>query len=214
MPKSYSTDLRKRVIEAVASGVSRHEAAELFGIAVSTAVKWWQHWRETGSTAPKLRGGSTSRLEEHRISILRLVKEQPDSTFEELLAAALRHDKMVAPMVFDGTMTGQMFLAYVEQCLVPTLKRNDIVVIDNLRAHKVAGVREAIETARATLRYLPQYSPDLNPIEMPYSKFKTFLRKVAARTVPALRRAIRSFIPRLRPRECANYFRHSGYVSI
>src|SRR5260370_32633102 len=87
MPKSYSADLRKRVIEAVASGVSRHEAAELFGIAVSTAVKWWQHWRETGSTAPKPRGGSKSRLEEHRISILRLVKEQPDSTFEELLPA-------------------------------------------------------------------------------------------------------------------------------
>ena len=87
MPKSYSADLRKRVIEAVASGASRHEAAELFEIAVSTAVKWWQHWRETGSTAPKPRGGSTSRLEEHRTSILRLVKEQPDSTFEELLAA-------------------------------------------------------------------------------------------------------------------------------
>jgi transposase len=90
MPKSYSADLRKRVIEAVASGVSRHEAAELFGIAVSTAVKWWQHWRETGSMAPKPRGGSTSRLEEHRTSILGLVKEQPDSTFEELLAALRR----------------------------------------------------------------------------------------------------------------------------
>src|SRR5215468_3757658 len=83
MPRAYSGDLRTRVIEAVTSGVSRHEAAELFGIAVSTAVKWWQHWCETGSTAPKPRGGSTSRLEEHRISILRLVKEQPDSTFEE-----------------------------------------------------------------------------------------------------------------------------------
>jgi transposase len=87
MPKSYAVDLRKRVIEAVACGTSRHEAAELFGIAVSTAVKWWQYWRETGSTAPKPRGGSTSRLEEHRTLILGLVKEQPDSTFEELLAA-------------------------------------------------------------------------------------------------------------------------------
>ena len=86
MPKSYSADLPKRVIEAVACGTSRHEAAELFGIAVSTAVKWWQHWRESGSTAPKPRGGSTSRLEEHLTLILRLVKEQPDSTFEELLA--------------------------------------------------------------------------------------------------------------------------------
>src|SRR5258707_11932290 len=85
MPKSYSADLRERVIEAVASGISRHEAAELFGIAVSTAVKW-QHWRETGSTAPKPRGGSTSRLEEHMTLILGLVKEQPDSTFMELLA--------------------------------------------------------------------------------------------------------------------------------
>jgi transposase len=86
MPKSYSADLRKRVVEMVACGASRHEAAELFGIAVSTAVKWWQHWRETGSTAPKPRGGSTSRLEEHTTLILGLVKERPDSTFEELLA--------------------------------------------------------------------------------------------------------------------------------
>jgi len=77
MPKSYSADLRKRVIEAVASGASRHEVAELFGIAVSTAVKWWQHWRDTGSAAPKSRGGSTSRLEEHTTLILGLVKERP-----------------------------------------------------------------------------------------------------------------------------------------
>src|SRR5215471_18214787 len=87
MPRAYSGDLRTRVIEAVASGVSRHEAAELFGIAVSTAVKWWQHWRDTGSMAPKPRGGSTSQLEEHTTLILGLVKEQPDSTFMELLAA-------------------------------------------------------------------------------------------------------------------------------
>jgi len=145
----------------------------------------------------------------------RVIDNVPRGTWKTItFVVALRHDKMVAPMVFDGPMTGQMFLAYVEHCLVPTLRRNDIVVVDNLQAHKVAGVREAIESARATLRYLPKYSPDLNPIEMPFSKFKTFLRKVAARTVPALCRAIRSFIPRLRPRECANYFRHSGYVSI
>ena len=88
-----------------------------------------------------------------------------------------------------------MFLAYVEQCLVPTLKRNDIVVVDNFAAHKVAGIREAIEEVGATLRFLPKYSPDLNPIEMPYSKFKAFLRKAAERTVPGLYRAIRSFVP-------------------
>ena len=96
-------------------------------------------------------------------------------------------------------MTGEMFLAYVEQCLVPTLRRNDIVVMDNCRVHLVPGIREAIEKSGATLRYLPKYSPDLNPIELPYSKFKTFLRKVAARTVPRLNRAIRSFIPQLSP---------------
>ena len=128
--------------------------------------------------------------------------------------AALRHNKMTAPMVVEGARTGELFLAYVEQCLVPTLKRNDIVVMDNCRVHLGPGIRKAIEKARATLRYLPKYSPDLNPIELPYSKFKAFLRKVAARTVPALNRAIRAFIPQLSPQECANYFRHAGYASI
>ena len=117
-------------------------------------------------------------------------------------------------MVVEGAITGEMFLAYIEQCLVPTLKRNDIVVMDNCRVHLSPGIREAIERARATLRYLPKYSPDLNPIEMPYSKFKAFLRKVAVRTVSGLNRAIRSFIPQLSPQECANYFRHAGYASI
>jgi transposase len=125
---------------------------------------------------------------------------------------ALRHNKMTAPMVVEGAMNGEMFLAYVEQCLVPTLRRNDIVM-DNCRIHLGPGIREAIERAGATLRYLPKYSPDLNPIEMSYSKFKTFLRKVAARTVPVLNRAIRSFIPQVSPRECANYFKHAGYAS-
>ena len=86
--------------------------------------------------------------------------------------------------------------------------------MDNLQAHKVAGICEAIEEKHATLRYLPKYSPDLNPIELPFSKFKTRLRKVAARTVPALYRAIRSFLPQLSAQECANYFRHAGYASI
>ncbi|MGY3621664.1 transposase [Bradyrhizobium sp. USDA 10063] len=127
--------------------------------------------------------------------------------------AALRHNKMTAPMVIEGAMTGEMFLAYVEQCLVPTLRRNDIVVMDNCRVHMAPAVRHAIEKAKASVRYLPKYSPDLNPIELPYSKFKAYLRKVAARTVPHLTRAIRSFIPQLSPRECTNYFAHAGYAS-
>ena len=146
---------------------------------------------------------------------VRLIGRVPLGEWKTItFVAALRHDKMTAPMTIEGGMTGEMFLAYVEQCLVPTLKRNDIVVMDNFKAHKVAGVREAIEKARATVRYLPKYSPDFNPIELPYSKFKTFLRKAAQRTVRGLRRAIRSFLRQLEPRECANYFRHAGYVSI
>jgi transposase len=126
----------------------------------------------------------------------------------------MRHDKMTAPMVLEGAMNAEMFLAYLEQCLCPTLQRNDIVVMDNCRAHMGPCVRELIEKAGATVRYLPKYSPDLNPIEMPYSKFKAFLRKIAARSVPAVYRAIRAFLPLLNAQEFANYFRHAGYGSI
>jgi transposase len=128
--------------------------------------------------------------------------------------AALRHNKITAPMAFEGPMTGEMFLAYLEQCLAPTLRRNDIVVMDNCRIHTVLGVCQIIEKAGATVRYLPKYSPDLNPIELSYSKFKTYLRKVAERNVPGLYRAIRSFMPQISAQECANYFVHAGYVSI
>jgi transposase len=128
--------------------------------------------------------------------------------------AALRHNKMAAPMVIDGAMNAATFLAYIEQCLVPTLRRGDIVMMDNVNLHKCEGVREAIENIGATLCYLPKYSPDLNPIEMAFSKFKAFLRKLAERTVTRLRRAIRSFLSRLSAKECANYFRHAGYAAI
>jgi transposase len=145
----------------------------------------------------------------------RVIGTVPLGAWETItFVGALRHNKMTAPMVIEGAMTGEMFLAYVEQCLVPTLRCNDIVVMDNCSVHLVTGIQEAIEKARATLRYLPKYSPDLNPIELPYSKFKALLRKVAARTVRGLYRAIRSFVPQLGAQECANYFRHAGYASI
>ena len=115
---------------------------------------------------------------------IRLIGRVPLGEWKTItFVAALRHNKMVAPMVIEGAMSGEIFLAYVEQCLVPTLRCNDIVVMDNFRAHKVPGIREAIEKAHATVRYLPKYSPDLNPIELPYSKFKDHLRKAAERTV-------------------------------
>lgn len=146
---------------------------------------------------------------------LRVIASVPLGTWQTItFVAALRNNKMMVPMVVQGAMTGEIFLAYIKQCLVPALRRGDTVVMDNCRIHLRPGIREAIEKAGATLRYLPKYSPDLNPIEMPYSKFKAFLRKVAARTVPGLKRAIRSFIPQVSAQECANYFRHAGYASI
>ncbi|SEJ17215.1 Transposase, partial [Azotobacter beijerinckii] len=105
------------------------------------------------------------------------------------------------------------FLAYVEQVLVPELSLGDIVVMDNLPAHKVAGVRQAIEGAGATLRYLPPYSPDLNPIEMAFSKLKALLRKAAARTLPELWQSIGEAIAQFSAEDCRHYFEAAGYES-
>jgi transposase len=106
---------------------------------------------------------------------LRLIGHVPQSNWQTItFVAGQRHDRMVAPMVIDGAMNGAIFLAYIAQCLVPTLKHDDIVIIDNLKAHHVAGVREAVEAAGATLRYLPQYSPDLDPIELLSPSSKPF----------------------------------------
>jgi transposase len=125
--------------------------------------------------------------------------------------AALRVNEICAPCVFDGPMNGDSFTAYVEQCLVPTLRPGDIVVLDNLASHKVAGIRKAIEGAGAELRYLPPYSPDLNPIEQLFAKLKALLRKAAARTLDALIAAIAAALTRVNPDECANYLANSGY---
>jgi transposase len=125
--------------------------------------------------------------------------------------AGLRQTGIVAPMLIKGAMNGEAFLAYVEQCLAPTLKRGDIVVADNVPFHKVAGVEEAIRAVGASLRYLPQYSPDLNPIELVFHPLKTFLRKAAERTIEGLHRCVRSYIRTLDPSECRGYFKHAGY---
>jgi transposase len=125
---------------------------------------------------------------------------------------ALRAEGLTAPAVFDGPINGGSFLAYVEQVLVPTLRPGDIVVLDNLPSHKVEGVQAAIKAAGAELRYLPPYSPDLNPIEQLFAKFKACLRKIAARSVEALWTAIGTTVSAFKPGECKNYLRHSGYV--
>jgi transposase len=124
---------------------------------------------------------------------------------------ALRLGGMTAPMVLDGPMTGPAFLAYVEQVLAPTLEPGETVVMDNLPAHKIAGVRAAIEAAGARLRLLPPYSPDFNPIELAFAKLKALLRRAAARTIPELWDAIAAALPTFSRSECANYFTACGY---
>lgn len=125
--------------------------------------------------------------------------------------AALRTTGLTAPTVLDGPMNGAFFLAYVEQQLVPTLFRGDLVVMDNLSSHKQKGVRAAIESVGADLLYLPPYSPDFNPIELAFSKLKTLLRKHAERTVEGLWKRLGSLLDHFPPNECTNYFKHCGY---
>jgi len=127
--------------------------------------------------------------------------------------AGLRRDSIAAPFVIDAPMNGEIFLTYLEECLVPTLSPGDIVSMDNLPAHKVAGVREMIEAAGATLQLLPAYSPDLNPIEPYFAKVKAHLRKAGERSIPALWDRIGTILQTFTPDECKNYFTHAGYGS-
>src|ERR1700704_37228 len=144
----------------------------------------------------------------------RLVGEIPHGHWKTTpFVAALRSTALTAPCVIDGPMNGNAFLAYVEQVLAPTLKPGDVVVLDNLSAHKVPGIREAIETAGAKLLYLPPYSPDFNPIEQLFAKLKALLRKAAERSLESLWNRIACLLDAFQPDECANYFRNSGYAA-
>jgi transposase len=127
--------------------------------------------------------------------------------------AALRHDRIEAPCLFDGPINGERFLAYVKQMLVPTLKPSDVVVLDNLGSHKSKAVRQAIRTAGAKQIFLPKYSPDLNPIEQVFAKLKALLRKAAARSAEDICAAIGQLLETFKSEECANYFKNAGYAS-
>jgi transposase len=127
--------------------------------------------------------------------------------------AALRHDRIEAPCLFDGPINGERFLAYVRQMLVPTLKPGDVVVLDNLGSHKSNAVRQAIRTVGAKRIFLPKYSPDLNPIEQVFAKLKTLLRKAAPRSTDDVCAAIGQLLESFEPEECTNYFRNAGYAS-
>ena len=124
---------------------------------------------------------------------------------------ALRTGGLVAPCVFDGPINGHAFRAWVQQALVPVLQSGDIVVMDNLGSHKVAGIAAAIESVGAQVRYLPPYSPDYNPIEQVFAKFKVLLRKTAARTMDALWAACGALLDQFSAAECERYIGHAGY---
>lgn len=142
----------------------------------------------------------------------RLIGHAPNGHWKTTtFIAALRHDRITAPYVFDSPVNGEKFLAYVEQMLAPTLTSGDIVIMDNLGSHKVKGVKEAIEAQGATLLYLPPYSPDFDPIEQVFAKLKAWLRKVAQRTIDTLWDAIKDAIDLFTPQECTAYFRNAGY---
>ena len=128
--------------------------------------------------------------------------------------AALRADRIDAPFVFDGPINGRLFLAWVEQCLVPTLSPGDVVILDNLGSHKAKAVRAAIRSAGAHLLFLPPYSPDLNPIEQVFAKLKHLLREAQERTREATWRRIGLLLNRFPPAECARYLANAGYASV
>jgi transposase len=312
---ALSMDIRKKVIKAIAGGMSRRQAAARFDIGPATAVRWAKRVEISGSVAPSRMGGDrrSRRIEAHAEFILAQLEEQPDLTILELrekirehhgvgfghatvwrflarhkitrkkktghaseqeredvaeareawfegqldldpsklvfldetavstnmarrfgwaprgercrmsvpfgwktktLVAALRWDRIDAPMTIDSALDGASFLAYVEQILAPTLSAGETVLMDNVRTHKVAGVKEAIEAKGAHLVYLPPYSPDFDPIEESFSKIKSILRRIAARTVDALEAAVGEALQSFTPQECMNYFASSGYDAV
>src|ERR671918_625276 len=222
MPAPISMDLRLRIVRAVERGSSIREAARRFAVSPSAAIKrrGWRSWRrfmdparfvfldETGTATNMARRYGRCPTSE------RLVAAVPHGHWRTTtFVAGLRQSGIVAPLVLDGPMTGTAFRAYVEQFLAPALRPGDVVVLDNLAAHKVDGVRQAIAAAGASILYLPPYSPDLNPIEQLFAKLKALLRKAAARTRDELWQAIGGFLASVPPSECANYLTHCGYAA-
>jgi transposase len=144
----------------------------------------------------------------------RLVASKPHGHWlTTTFLVGIRFNQLTAPLVVDGPMNGEVFEAYIRQHLVPTLRPGDIVIMDNLSSHKRVGVRKAIEAVGAELRYLPPYSPDLNPIEKAYSKLKAKLRAAEKRTISELESFLGEVLEEFSPEECSNYFASSGYKS-
>lgn len=143
----------------------------------------------------------------------RLVAKVPHGRRRTLtFVAALRCDGITAPCVIDGPIDSEIFVAWIEQFLAPTLRPGEIVVMDNLSSHKDLAIRRAIGSAGAKLFYLPRYSPDLNPIEQAFAKIKALVRNENARTLEQVEAAIARTLADLRPTECRNFFTNAGYA--
>ena len=185
---------------------------------VSIKRRWWKRqqkkldpdhlvfvdetWAKTNM--PRLRGRS--------LIGTRLVEHVPHGHWKTTtFVGAIRASGWIAPLVVDGAINGKIFLAWVEQHLVKTLQPGDIVIMDNLSSHKVKGVKEAIESAGAQLLFLPPYSPDLNPIELAFSKFKRLIRSAKERAVEALWSTCGKALDEFSESEMRNYFKHAGY---
>ena len=192
--------------------MSRRSAAERFGVSAASALRRAAVVKTTGSIDETGASTKMARLRGRALKGERCRAAVPHGHWKTTtFKGALRVDGMTAPMVLDGPMNRVAVQAYIEQVLVPTLHRGDTVIMDNLPAHKGIDVRRAIEAAGATLRYLPPYSPDFNPIENAFSKLKAFLRKVAARTIDNLWNVIRDALPTFTAQDCANYLTAARY---
>ena len=177
---------------------------EQLGLDVRRLVFLDETWAKTNMARPRGRCPRGTRL----------VAKVPHGHWKTTtFVAALRCDGLTAPLVIDGAMNGALFRAYVEQQLLPTLRPGDLVVMDNLAAHKTGGVREAIESVGARLVYLPPYSPDLNPIELAFSKLKWLLRSAGERDLSRLWSLCGQLLDRFSSSECTAYFRHCGYAT-
>ena len=312
---ALSQDLRLRIVDLVASGVSRREAARQFKVSASSAIRFVRQAMEVGHVGLKAPKKRKSKLDPYRADMIGWIGKQPDLTLAELCArllrymacvpalqrwmtgcvlirslikktahaseqervdvrakrrcwrkrqdwlkhhlhllgrivfidetglntkmarlrgrsakgqrliasiphghwktmtfiAGLRHDGMTAPWVLDGPMDGPAFITYIKTQLAPTLQKGDVVVMDNLPAHKVAAANAAIRERGAWLLFLPPYSPDLNPIELAFSKLKAHMKRLAARTVDTLWKGVGEILELFSKQECANFFAASGY---
>jgi len=210
MAAPYSQDLRDRVLAAHDRGMKTKQIADTFRVSCSWVRRVKQRRRETGETWAKT---NMTRLRGRAPRGERLIDKTPHGHWmTTTLIAALGITGLRCSTVVNGAVNGDVFVAFIEQVLAPELKPGDIVIMDNLSSHKVARVRQLIDATGAALRYLPPYSPDLNPIENVFSKIKQRLRRLAHRTRDTLWNAMQSVLDQVTPSDAINCYRHAGYT--